>query len=130
MHRLFSVALLLLVTGCNAVPSISLPDDDQYDYLPDASDIANEVQAIGKNNGTPLFTYAGLVLCVVGVVLFATVAKDTGAKLLAGGAVISAYPYIVQSHYFTYIIAGTLIISAGFGLWHLWWYIRKDQIDG
>ena len=43
-----------------------------------------------------------------------------GVPLLLSGAAIGAFPYVVESEYFSYIIGVSLALAAGLGIWYLY----------
>jgi hypothetical protein len=123
---LLSILFLIVVAGC--VPSVEVKPSiiDDFNEL-DLSDSATEALAIGANNGTSAFTYVGLGLFAVGAIMFATVMRDGGLKLIACGAVAGAVPYVVQSAYFSIIVSGALLIALLIALYHLWWKVKQSE---
>ena len=126
------IALLYIVfylglIGCASVvkenPSSIINDLNELDL----SDSATEALAIGATNGTSAFTYVGLGLFTIGAIMFATVMRDGGLKLIACGAVAGAVPYIVQSAYFSIIVSGALLIALLIALYHLWWKVKQSE---
>jgi hypothetical protein len=51
----------------------------------------------------------------------------TGISLLASAAAIGAFPFVVDSEYFTIIAGCTLALAAAIGLWVIWDKAR-DQV--
>jgi len=98
-------------------------DFDEYDL----SDATDEAMAVGKANGTSLFTYVGLGLFATGAVAFAFLARDAGLKLMACGALAGSVPYIVQSAYFSIIVSGALLVALLIALYHLWWKVKQSE---
>jgi predicted outer membrane lipoprotein len=49
-----------------------------------------------------------------------------GGTLLACGAAIGAFPLIVDSEYFSYIVGTTLALAAGLGIYWLWDRVRDS----
>jgi len=43
-----------------------------------------------------------------------------GVSLLLSAGAIGAFPFIVESEYFSYIVGTALALAAGLGLWYLW----------
>jgi hypothetical protein len=123
---LLSILLLIVVAGC--VPSVEVKPSiiDDLNEL-DLSDSATEALAIGATNGTSAFTYVGLGLFTIGAIMFATVMRDGGLKLIACGAVAGAVPYVVQSAYFSIIVSGALLIALLIALYHLWWKVKQSE---
>ena len=118
--------LAIMIVGC--VPSVDTKPSiiDDLNEL-DLSDSATEALAIGATNGTSAFTYVGLGLFTVGAIMFATVMRDGGLKLIACGAVAGAVPYVVQSAYFSIIVSGALLIALLIALYHLWWKVKQSE---
>lgn len=123
---MLSLLLIIGVVGCVAsvdkCPSI-IEDLNELDL----SDSANEALAIGATNGTSAFTYVGLGLFTIGAIMFATIMRDGGLKLIACGAVAGAVPYVVQSVYFSIIVSGALLIALLIALYHLWWKVKQSE---
>lgn len=124
--NLLAILFFIVVAGC--VPSIDTKPSiiDDLNEL-DLSDSATEALAIGATNGTSAFTYVGLGLFTVGAIMFATVMRDGGLKLIACGAVAGAVPYIVQSAYFSIIVSGALLLALLIALYHLWWKVKQSE---
>jgi len=123
---LLSILFLVVVVGC--VPSVEVKPSiiDDLNEL-DLSDSATEALAIGANNGTSAFTYVGLGLFTIGAIMFATVMRDGGLKLIACGAIAGAVPFVVQSAYFSIIVSGALLIALLIALYHLWWKVKQSE---
>jgi hypothetical protein len=127
--RTLMLSLLMLVgfVGCVAsvdkTPSSIIEDLNELDL----SDSATEALAIGATNGTSAFTYVGLGLFTVGAIMFATVMRDGGLKLIACGALAGAVPYVVQSAYFSIIVSGALLLALLIALYHLWWKVKQTE---
>ena len=49
-----------------------------------------------------------------------------GGTLLACGAAIGAFPFVVDSEYFSTIAGGTLALAAGLGIYWLWDRVRDS----
>ena len=124
MRLALVIIFLLLAIGCGSVP-----DHGSFDSIEDfdLSESTQEVLAIGQQNGTSAFTYVGLGLFVIGSVMFATVMKDGGLKLIACGLLAGSIPYVIQSSYFSIIVSGALLISLLIAVYHLWWKVRKIE---
>jgi hypothetical protein len=122
---LLSILLLLGLIGCESAVKESSIINDLNEL--DLSDSANEALAIGATNGTSAFTYVGLGLFTVGAIMFATVMRDGGLKLIACGALAGAVPYVVQSAYFSIIVSGALLIALLIALYHLWWKVKQTE---
>ena len=115
---------ILLLIGCASVPDHSVLDSFEDFNL---SESTEEVLAIGQQNGTSAFTYVGLGLFVIGSVMFATVMRDAGLKLIACGILAGSIPYVIQSSYFSIIVSGALLISLLIVVYYLWLKMRKTE---
>ena len=87
-------------------------------------ELTAEVDRVKKDAAANLWTLAGVGIAVVGAIATAFVGPKVGIPLLACGAAIGAFPFVVDSPYFTYIAAGTLAAAAALGLWLLWDKVR------
>ncbi len=56
---------------------------------------------------------------MIGALTTAFMGPKVGIPLLLCGGFCGAVPFIIDSEYFEYIAAGTMIVSAGLGLWWL-----------
>jgi hypothetical protein len=84
------------------------------------ADLTAEVDRVKKDAAANLWTLAGVGIAVVGAIATAFVGPKVGIPLLLSGAAIGAFPFIVDSEYFSYIVGTTLALAAGLGLWYLW----------
>jgi ABC-type uncharacterized transport system permease subunit len=123
---ILSLLLIIGVVGC--VASVDKTTSIIHDLNElDLSDTAVEALAIGSTNGTSAFTYVGLGLFAIGAVSFAFIARDSGLKLMACGALAGAIPFVVESTYFSIIVSGALLLSLLIVVYHLWWKVRQNQ---
>ena len=83
-------------------------------------ELTAEVERVKKDAAANLWTMAGVGIAVVGAIATAFVGPKVGIPLLACGAAIGAFPFIVDSEYFSYIAGTTLALAAGLGLWYIW----------
>ena len=84
------------------------------------ADLTAEVERVKKDAAANLWTLAGVGIAVAGAIATAFVGPKVGIPLLLSGAAIGAFPFIVDSEYFSYIVGTTLALAAGLGLWYLW----------
>ena len=83
-----------------------------------------EVERVKKDMAASLWTLAGVGIAVVGAIATAFVGPKVGIPLLLSGAAIGAFPFVVDSEYFTYIAGTTLALAACLGLWYIWDKVR------
>jgi hypothetical protein len=83
-----------------------------------------EVERVKKDAAANLWTLAGVAVAVIGAIATAFVGPKVGIPLLACGAAIGAFPFVVDSPYFAYIAASSLAIVAALGIWYLWDKVR------
>ena len=72
------------------------------------------------------WTLAGIAVAVLGAAAMVFTGPRIGGTLLASGAAIGAFPFVVESEYFTYIAGGTLALAAGLGIFWLWDRVRDS----
>ena len=84
------------------------------------TELTTEVERVKKDAASNLWTMAGVGIAVVGALATAFTGPRIGIPLLACGAAIGAFPFVVDSPYFTYIVVGSLGCAALLGLWVLW----------
>ena len=84
------------------------------------ADLTAEVERVKKDAAANLWTLAGVGIAVVGAIAMAFTGPKVGLPLLACGAAIGAFPFVIDSPYFTIIAASSLGLAALIGLWVLW----------
>ena len=90
-------------------------------------ELTAEVERVKKDAAANLWTMAAVGTAVVGALAMAFLGPKTGISLLASAAAIGAFPYVVDSEYFTIIAGCTLAAAAALGLWVIWDKAR-DQV--
>jgi hypothetical protein len=88
------------------------------------AELTAEVERVKKDAAANLWTLAGVGIAVVGAIATAFVGPKVGIPLLACGAAIGAFPFVVDSPYFAYIAGGSLAVAAALGIWYLWDIVR------
>lgn len=88
------------------------------------AELTAEVERVKKDAAANLWTMAGVGIAVVGAITTAFVGPKVGIPLLACGAAIGAFPFVVDSPYFAYIAGGSLAVAAALGIWYLWDIVR------
>jgi hypothetical protein len=88
------------------------------------AELTAEVERVKKDAAANLWTLAGVGIAVVGAIATAFVGPKVGIPLLACGAAIGAFPFVVDSPYFAYIAGGFLAVAAALGIWYLWDIVR------
>ena len=89
-------------------------------------ELTAEVERVKKDAAANLWTLAAVGTAVAGALAMAFVGPKVGIPLLACGAAIGAFPFVVDSEYFTYIAGGTLALAAGLGIYWLWDRVRDS----
>ena len=84
------------------------------------AELTAEVERVKREASANLWTMAGVGIAVVGAIAMAFVGPKVGIPLLLSGAAIGAFPFVVDSEYFSYIVGTTLALAAGLGIWYLW----------
>jgi hypothetical protein len=79
-----------------------------------------EVERVKKDAAANLWTMAGVGIAVIGAIATAFAGPKVGIPLLLSGAAIGAFPFVVESEYFSYIVGVSLALAAGLGLWYLY----------
>jgi hypothetical protein len=90
-------------------------------------ELTAEVERVKKDAASNLWTMAAVGTAVVGALAMAFLGPKTGISLLASAAAIGAFPFVVDSEYFTIIAGCTLAAAAALGLWVIWDKAR-DQV--
>ena len=84
------------------------------------AELQAEVERVKKDAAANLWTMAGVGIAVVGAIATAFAGPRIGVPLLLSGAAIGAFPYVVESEYFSYIVGISLALAAGLGIWYLY----------
>jgi hypothetical protein len=90
-------------------------------------ELTAEVERVKKDAAANLWTMAAVGTAVAGALAMAFLGPKTGISLLASAAAIGAFPFVVDSEYFTIIAGCTLALAAAIGLWVIWDKAR-DQV--
>ena len=91
-------------------------------------ELTSEVERVKKDAAANLWTLAGVGIAVVGAIATAFVGPKVGIPLLACGAAIGAFPFVIDSEYFNIIAGSTLAAAAALGIWLLWDKVR-DKVN-
>jgi hypothetical protein len=83
-------------------------------------ELTAEVERVKKEASANLWTMAGVGIAVIGAIATAFAGPRIGVPLLLSGAAIGAFPFVVESEYFSYIVGVSLALAAGLGLWYLY----------
>ena len=83
-------------------------------------ELTAEVERVKKEASANLWTMAGVGIAVIGAIATAFTGPRIGVPLLLSGAAIGAFPFIVESEYFSYIVGVSLALAAGLGIWYLY----------
>jgi hypothetical protein len=90
-------------------------------------ELTAEVERVEKDAAANLWTMAAVGTAVLGALAMAFAGPRIGISLLASAAAIGAFPFVVDSEYFTIIAGCTLALAAAIGLWVIWDKAR-DQV--
>ena len=89
-------------------------------------ELTKAVEQAKKDAAANLWTLAGIAVAVLGAAAMVFTGPRIGGTLLACGAAIGAFPFVVESEYFSYIAGGTLALAAGLGIFWLWDRVRDS----
>ena len=89
-------------------------------------ELTQEVVRVKKEASNNVWTMAGVGCALLGAVSMVFTGPRIGGTLLACGAAIGAFPFVVDSEYFSYIAGGTLALAAGLGIYWLWDRVRDS----
>jgi hypothetical protein len=84
------------------------------------AELQAEVERVKKDAAANLWTMAAVGTAVAGALAMAFIGPKVGVSLLLSAGAIGAFPFIVESEYFSYIVGTALALAAGLGLWYLW----------
>jgi hypothetical protein len=83
-------------------------------------ELTAEVERVKREASDNLWTMAAVGTAVAGALAMAFLGPKVGVSLLLSAGAIGAFPFIVESEYFSYIVGIALALAAGLGLWYLW----------
>ena len=89
-------------------------------------ELTKAVEQAKKDAAANLWTMAGIAVAVLGAAAMVFTGPRIGGTLLACGAAIGAFPFVVESEYFSAIAGGTLALAAGLGIYWLWDRVRDS----
>ncbi|NBV53709.1 MAG: hypothetical protein EBR83_09385 [Verrucomicrobia bacterium] len=89
-------------------------------------ELTKAVEQAKKDAAANLWTMAGVGIAAIGAVAMVFAGPRIGATLILSGGAIGAFPYVVDSEYFSYIAGGTLALAAGLGIYWLWDRVRDS----
>jgi hypothetical protein len=92
-------------------------------------ELGKEIERVKKDASKNLWTMAGVGIAVVGALATAFASARVGIPLLACGAAIGAFPFVIESPFFNIIAGTTLAILACIGIWYAWSKVRKSAED-
>ena len=118
-----------LLAKINADLNKALADQAEAKRVSDLKDrriteLEDEVERVKREASANLWTMAGVGIAVVGAIATAFVGPKVGIPLLLSGAAIGAFPFVVDSEYFSYIAGGSLVLASALGIWYLWDIVR------
>ena len=90
------------------------------------AELTAEVERVKREASDNIWTLAGVGIAVIGAIATAFAGPKVGIPLLLSGAAIGAFPFIVDSEYFSYIAGGSLALAAGLGIYWLWDRVRDS----
>ena len=89
-------------------------------------ELTKAVEQAKKDMAASLWSLAGIAVAVLGAAAMVFTGPRIGGTLLACGAAIGAFPFVVDSPYWNYIAGGTLTLAAGLGIYWLWDRVRDS----
>ena len=90
------------------------------------AELTAEVERVKQEAAANLWTMAGVGIAVIGAIATAFAGPKVGIPLLLSGTAIGAFPFVVESEYFSAIAGGTLALAAGLGIYWLWDRVRDS----
>jgi hypothetical protein len=80
-------------------------------------ELTAEVERVKKEASANLWTMAGVGIAVIGAIATALAGPKVGLPLLACGAAIGAFPFVIDSPWFAWIAGAFAAVLAGLGIW-------------
>jgi len=81
------------------------------------AELTAEVERVKQEASANLWTMAGVGIAVVGAVTTAFLGPKIGLPLLACGAAIGAFPFLIDSPWFPWVAGAFAVVMAGLGIW-------------
>ena len=91
-------------------------------------ELTKEVEAVRKEASRNLWSIGGVAVAVCGALAFAFAGPRIGLPLLACGAAMGAFPFVIESPHFDLIVTVTLGCGAALLIWLAWDFIR-DKVN-
>lgn len=88
------------------------------------AELTAELDRVKREHEASIWTMAGVAMAVLGGLATAFASPKVGVPLIACGGAIGAFPYVVDSPYFGYVVAASLSCLALLGLWLAWDWVR------
>jgi hypothetical protein len=88
------------------------------------AELASELERVKKDKAAQLWTMAGIGMAALGGLCVAFVGPKKGMPLIVCGAAMGAVPFVIDSAYFTYVMAGTLGCLSLLLIWYAWDWVR------
>jgi len=90
-------------------------------------ELTDEVERVKREASDNIWTLAGVGIAALGAIATAFAGPKVGIPLLLSGAAIGAFPFVVDSEYFSYIAGTSLALAACLGLWYIWDKVRDSN---
>jgi len=90
------------------------------------AELTAEVERVKREASDNIWTLAGVGIAALGAIAMVFAGPRIGITLILSGAAIGAFPLIVDSEYFSYIVGTTLALAAGLGIYWLWDRVRDS----
>ena len=92
------------------------------------TELTAEVERVKADMATQTWSWIGGALAVAGALATAFVSPKVGLSLIGCGMLCGAVPFIIESQYFSVIVAVTLSGGSALLLWFLWDLVR-DRVN-
>lgn len=81
------------------------------------AELTAEVERVKREASANLWTMAGVGCALIGALATAFIGPKVGLPLLACGAAIGAFPFVIDSPWFPWVAGGFAAVLAGLGIW-------------
>lgn len=93
------------------------------------TELQGEMERIKKDASANLWTLAGIAMSAAGAACCIFMGPKIGIPLLGFGMAMGAVPFVIDSPFFSWIVAGTLGCLALLLLWYAWDWVRDRTKD-
>jgi len=93
------------------------------------AELMAELDRVKKEASANLWSMAGVAVAVAGALATAFFSPKAGIPLIACGAALGAFPFVVDSEFFPWLAGGSMACLCLLGLWYAYDWVRDRTKD-